>query len=363
MQQYLDLLDNVLTFGDRVTNRTGIDTISLFGKTMVFDMKDGFPLVTTKKVFYKAIIGELLWMIRGETNIRPLVLEGIDIWNDWPYKNYRQQGGKLLQENFVRRIITDVKFAEKWGDCGPIYGKQWRRWNTGVKSVNITPAKGSYNFTQMYIDYQYIDQLDAAISLLIRDPMSRRIIVNSWNVADLEDMVVSGLPPCHCFFQLKCRPIPFVERYDMTPPIILEKNTYLNNDDRPHLEPEIQERLLTSEGVPEHYLDLMIYIRSNDLFLGAPFNIAQYALLLHILAKLTNKAPGRLIYNIGDAHIYTNHLDQVKMQLQRPPYPLPTVKLNDNSFYRLFGCNTWKIDDVKIENYECHPAIKGDVAV
>ena len=190
MQQYLDLLDNVLTFGDRVTNRTGIDTISLFGKTMFFDMKDGFPLVTTKKMFYKAIIGELLWMIRGETNIRPLVLEGIDIWNDWPYKNYRQQGGKLLQENFVRRIITDVKFAEKWGDCGPIYGKQWRRWNTGVKSVNITPAKGS-NFTQMHIDYQYIDQLDAAISLLIRDPMSRRIIVNSWNVADLDDMTLS----------------------------------------------------------------------------------------------------------------------------------------------------------------------------
>lgn len=265
MKQYLDLLERIVKEGVVKTDRTGTGTKSIFGHQMRFNLEDGFPLVTTKKVFLRGIIEELLWFISGDTNKHTLQAKNVHIWDSWG--------------------------NDETGELGPIYGKQWRAWK----------------------DYEggSIDQLSNAIDLIKNNPDSRRIIVCSWNVAQIDQM---GLPPCHCFYQFY---------------------------------------------VAEGKLSLQLYQRSADMFLGVPFNIASYALLLMMVAQVTGLKPGEFIHTTGDTHIYLNHMEQVKLQLSRTPRSLPTMVINPN----IKSIFDFKYEDFKLEGYDPWPAIKGDVSV
>lgn len=263
MRPYLDLLRQVLTDGERRTDRTGTGTLSIFGAQTRYDLRDGFPIVTTKKVLFPAVVRELLWFLRGSTNIHDDLTQHTPIWDAW---------------------------ADERGDLGPIYGHQWRRWGADGERPGI-------------------DQLTEAVETIRRDPTSRRIIVSAWNVADLPRM---KLPPCHAFFQL-----------------------YVSGD----------------------WLDLQLYQRSADLALGVPFNIASYALLLAMIAQDTGKRPRHFIHTLGDAHIYANHVDGVRTQLEREPLPLPTLRLAAKPMLEL------GFDDVALDGYQHHAFIKFPVAV
>ncbi len=264
MQQYLDLLDHVLKNGTRKDDRTGTGTISVFGYQMRFNMQEGFPCLTTKKLHLKSIIHELLWFLNGDTNIAYLNENGVRIWNEW---------------------------ADEDGDLGQIYGYQWRSWP----------------------DYTggHIDQISEVVETLKNNPDSRRIIVSAWNVADIENM---NLPPCHAFFQFY---------------------------------------------VADGKLSLQLYQRSADIFLGVPFNIASYALLLKMMAQVTGLQEGEFIHTLGDAHIYTNHLEQVKLQLSREPRQLPTMAINPE----VKSIFDFTFDDFTLTDYDPMPHIKGEVAV
>jgi thymidylate synthase len=264
MKQYLDLIQRVLNEGVRKEDRTGTGTVSIFGHQMRFDLSEGFPLLTTKKLHLKSIIYELLWFIHGDTNVHYLQEHGVRIWNEW---------------------------ANADGELGPIYGHQWRSWPD--------------------YDGGTIDQLKEAIETIKNQPDSRRIIVSAWNVAQIKDM---ALPPCHAFFQFY---------------------------------------------VADGKLSLQLYQRSADIFLGVPFNIASYALLLLMVAQVTGLQPGTFVHTLGDAHIYLNHLDQVKMQLERTPFPLPQMQLNPE----IHDLMDFDYDDFTLLNYQAHPHIKGIVAV
>ena len=264
MQQYHELLQHILNNGAVKTDRTGTGTISVFGYQMRFDLSKGFPLVTTKKVHLKSIIYELLWFLKGETNIAYLKENGVSIWDEW---------------------------ADSSGELGPVYGKQWRRW------------EGK--------DGKVVDQITDLITQIKKNPDSRRLIVSAWNVADLPDM---ALMPCHSFFQF-----------------------YVANGK----------------------LSCQLYQRSAGVFLGVPFNIASYALLTHMVAQVCELQPGDFVHTFGDVHIYSNHMEQVKLQLSREPYPLPQLQINP-SVKDIFA---FRFDDFALVNYQCHPAIKAPVAI
>ncbi len=264
MQQYLDLLKRVRTAGLAKSDRTGTGTFSVFGHQMRFDLAKGFPLVTTKKVHTKSIVHELLWFLRGETNVKSLKDAGVSIWDEW---------------------------ADERGELGPVYGKQWRSWSAP--------------------DGRTIDQMKDVVERIRKDPDSRRLIVSAWNVADVEKM---ALPPCHLLFQF---------------------------------------------WVGDGRLSCQLYQRSADVFLGVPFNIASYALLTCMVAQVTGLAPGEFVHTFGDAHLYRNHVEQADTQLSRAPFPLPSLKLNP-AVKDLFQ---FRFEDIVVENYQCHPAIKAPVAV
>jgi thymidylate synthase len=264
MKQYLDLLQRVLTEGTFKPDRTGTGTYSIFGHQMRFNLEDGFPCLTTKKLHLKSIIHELLWFLKGDTNVKYLQENGVRIWNEW---------------------------ADENGNLGHIYGYQWRSWPK--------------------YDGGFIDQLSEAVETIKNKPESRRIIVSAWNVADLPNM---NLPPCHAFFQFY---------------------------------------------VADGRLSLQLYQRSADIFLGVPFNIASYALLLMMMAQVTNLKAGDFVHTFGDAHIYLNHLEQVKLQLTREPRKLPVMMINPN-VKNIFD---FKFEDFELTEYNPHPHIKGDVAV
>lgn len=265
MYPYLSLLRTILRHGHTKSDRTGTGTISLFGAQMRFDLSEGFPLVTTKKMFTRGIFEELLWFISGSTNAKVLEDKNVNIWREW--------GDPITRE------------------LGPVYGKQWRDWEG---------ADGSHH-----------DQLLDVIQQIKTNPDSRRLIVSSWKVDEIDRM---ALPPCHCFYQF-----------------------------------------YVSDG----RLSLQLYQRSADMFLGVPFNIASYALLLHMVAQVTGLRPGDFIHTIGDAHIYLNHIDQVETQLARTPYPLPRLYLNPS----ITDIESFTIDDIILTGYQCHPAIKAPVSI
>jgi thymidylate synthase len=286
MKQYHDLIEYILKHGERRTDRTGTGTFGVFGYQMRFDLSEGFPIVTTKKVHFKSVAAELLWMLRGETNIRPLVLDGVRIWNEWPYEKYKKSRwyeGESLEE-FVEKIKNDINFAGYHGDLGPVYGAQWRNFNG-------------------------IDQIEYIINELKENPTSRRILVNSWNPPELDEM---ALPPCHMMFQF-----------------------YVQNGK----------------------LSLQLYQRSADVFLGVPFNISSYALLTHIIAREVGLKVGEFVHTLGDAHIYVDHIEQVRTQIEREPHSLPTLEFD----YKYFEDYTW--EDFKLIGYQHHPHIAGKVSV
>ena len=264
MKQYLELMRHVRDNGSKKEDRTGTGTVSVFGHQMRFDLSQGFPVVTTKKLHLRSIIHELLWFLKGDTNIKYLKDNGVRIWDEW---------------------------ADEAGNLGPVYGSQWRSWPTP--------------------DGRHIDQISQVVEQIKNNPDSRRIIVSAWNVAEIENM---ALPPCHAFFQFY---------------------------------------------VADGKLSCQLYQRSADIFLGVPFNIASYALLTMMMAQVCGLQPGDFIHTLGDAHLYTNHLEQTDLQLSREPYPLPTMKINPE----IKDIFAFSFEDFELEGYESHPHIKGAVAV
>lgn len=301
MQQYLDLVRHIRDHGVKKEDRTGTGTVSIFGHQMRFDLAHGFPLVTSKKVHLKSILHELLWFIRGDTNIRYLVENGVGIWNDWPYQNWLRETGqdtslemyspewRAVMKEFIEKIKTDSDFAAQYGDLGPVYGKQWR-------------------------NFGGVDQLTQLIEDIKSNPDSRRLIVSAWNPRDIPVMVKSGLPPCHSLFQFY---------------------------------------------VVDGKLSCQLYQRSADVFLGVPFNIASYAILTMMIAQVSGLGLGDFVHTFGDAHLYLNHMDQVEEQLSRSTFDLPTMKINP----QVTSLFDFVFDDFELQNYQSHGPIAAPVAV
>jgi thymidylate synthase len=292
MRQYHELMDRVLREGIDKSDRTGTGTRSVFGHQMRFDLAEGFPMVTTKKLHLKSILHELIWFISGDTNIRYLCQNGVRIWDDWPFATYAKSADYdgIDMKEFAARIAADADFAAKWGDLGPVYGFQWRFW----------PGPNGP-----------VDQLRDVLEGIRRNPDGRRHIVSAWNPGYIDQM---ALPPCHAFFQFY---------------------------------------------VVDGKLSCQLYQRSADIFLGVPFNIASYALLIHMMAQDLGLGVGDFVHTLGDAHIYANHMDQVQLQLSREPRALPALKLNP-SVKSLFD---FSYEDVELVGYDPHPHIPAPVAV
>ena len=313
--QYQALLEDILDNGVIKSDRTGTGTLSVFGRQFRHNMREGFPLLTTKKMAIKTMMTELKWFLKGDTNIKYLVKNGCNIWNGDAYKNYEKYamansyGVDILSMNeFIDEIKTDDEFAAKWGELGPIYGKQWRDWRTEVFQKD-EESKRVFHATKQ------IDQIQNLINDLKTNPDSRRLMVNAWNVGELDQMI---LPPCHYGFQVYTRVLCQNERWTW-----YQKKTG-NTMHHDHIEQEMDQ-----EGVPTRAISLAWNQRSVDTFLGLPFNIASYATLLELLAHETNMVADELVGNLGDTHLYLNHIDAVHTQLENEPHPLPRIELSN----------------------------------
>ena len=332
------------------SDRTGTGTKSLFGIQFRHNMSDGFPLLTTKKMAWKTMVVELLWFLRGETNIKFLLDYDCHIWDGDAYKNYSSNvqpwEPHLDMNQFIERIKNNEKFRNKWGELGPIYGKQWRQWQGWMEYDG--DKKGSI----------WYDQIQRLITDLNQNPDSRRLMVSAWNVGELDQMV---LPPCHYGFQVYTRELSFDERYK-----IYTKSDKTWEEGGGNAYGKINGLdIMDDAGVPKRAISLMWNQRSVDTLLGLPFNIASYGLLLSLIAKVVNMVPDELIGNLGDTHLYLNHIDQAIEQKSRQPYELPWVKLNFEFTYLDGYIVDWeKIDINKIElfNYLCHPPIKAPLS-
>jgi thymidylate synthase len=368
-KQYTDLLQDILENGVKKEDRTGTGTLSVFGRQIRHKMSEGFPLLTTKKMYFKGIVTELLWFLRGDTNIKFLVDNDCHIWDGDAYKNYifnsewtpvSTSNGNIIgkksdsdetmtQEIFINKIKTDDEFAKKWGDLGPVYGAQWRGWKV------ITNDEQSPNFENTETS---IDQIANLINDLKTNPDSRRLMVNAWNVGELDQMT---LPPCHYGFQVYTRELSDDERQKW----VIDNVDWVRNVEDPKHEANKYlyrgEPKIYGDTVPKRAISLMYNARSQDVPLGTPFNLASYGLLLEIIAKEVNMVPDELITNMGDCHIYLNQVDGVKEQLTREPYPLPKLMLcgdmtRTDSFTVPFDELDYSL--IKLIDYQSHPTIK-----
>jgi thymidylate synthase len=392
--RYQALLEDILHWGVEKTDRTGTGTISVFGRQIRHKMSEGFPLLTTKKMAWKTMVTELLWFLRGDTNIKFLVDNGCHIWDGDAYKNYcnaypnvektfKYEGSdievrKMTKDEFINMIKTDDEFANKWGELGPIYGKQWRSWNGRPEQItNYTGGEINPYFCdcqELFEDghskvrkkNKGIDQIANLINELKANPDSRRLMVSAWNVGELDQMV---LPPCHYGFQMYTRELSLQERYSMVSritdkitPTDIEGKEWIVVDNLPY-------------KVPTRAISLMWNQRSVDTFLGLPFNIASYGLLLEIIAKEVEMVPDELIGNLGDVHLYSNHIEQAKEQILRTPYELPKVKITERNWYmhesvkehlgeKTFNekIMSYRPDCFELIGYESHPSIKAPLS-
>jgi thymidylate synthase len=419
--QYQNLLKDILENGTKKQDRTGTGTISVFGRQLRHDFRDGFPLLTTKRMAFKQIVTELIWFLRGDTNIKYLVDNDCHIWDGDTYKNYlfnsdwhpisSVNGGFIgtktdsdeimTQELFINKIKTDDEFAKKWGSLGPVYGKQWRSWNG-----NGSPLTKDYEGNVSSYLVKQIDQITNLINDLKTNPDSRRLMVNAWNVGELDQMV---LPPCHYGFQVYTRELSLSERTEYK-----KKRDGISRTFAPYTH-----QMLDNSNIPTRAISLMWNQRSVDTFLGLPFNIASYGLLLEIIAKAVNMVPDELIGNLGDVHLYSNHIEQAKEQIgreftqeeiqehlqesgmdalmyearmkyisklpkrTREPYPLPTLNINTEfwpyeggecgmgsldaikvfeSFKNEIFCKCLLEEDIQLSNYQSHPSIKAPLS-
>jgi thymidylate synthase len=357
-KKYQQLLSDIIAFGVEKKDRTGTGTISEFGHQIRHKMSEGFPLLTTKKMAWKQIVSELLWFLTGQTNISFLLKHNNHIWDGDAYKNFVNKVDSIWQksavgdlddmiydgllidggdengkwfariptkEEFIGRIKSDVEFAKQWGELGPIYGKQWRKWD----------GKNGR-----------IDQIDDLVRELKTNPDSRRLMVSAWNVGELDQMV---LPPCHYGFQIYTRELDETERV-----VLMDKKLGVTEN----LPAYYTEDEMVKHNIPKRAISLMWNQRSVDIFLGLPFNIASYGLLLHIIANEVNMIPDELIGNLGDTHLYLNHIEQAKEQISRDSFDLPILKTDA----KMDGicCNV--PDDFVLEGYQSHPAIKAPLS-
>jgi len=308
-KQYQSLLQDILDNGVKKKDRTGTGTISVFGRQIRHKMSEGFPLLTTKKMAWKTMVTELLWFLKGDTNIKYLLQNDCNIWTGDAYKRYAWKtsmdvDGQLTKEEFINKIKTDDEFAKKWGDLGPIYGKQWREWKTEVAIPTTLKIDDGDDIEPLYVKgTQYIDQIQNLINDLKTNPDSRRLMVNAWNPAELDQMT---LPPCHYGFQMYTRELTWEEQVQW-----VMKNTNVEWENLYIVEE------IAKPSTPTRAISLMWNQRSADTFLGLPFNIASYGLLLEIIAKEVNMVPDELIGNLGDVHLYSNHIEQAKEQIGR----------------------------------------------
>jgi len=342
-KQYQTLLQTILDFGVEKKDRTGTGTKSIFGYTIRHNMKDGFPLLTTKKMAWKTMVTELLWFLRGDTNIKYLVDNNCHIWDGDAYKRYVDSDEvrwPKSKEDFIEHIKTDDEFAKKWGELGPVYGKQWRRWHTGWDVVEDKSKEAGVR----RIEYG-IDQIANLINDLKTNPDSRRLMVNAYNVGQLDQMV---LPPCHYGFQVYTRELSLEERFKLQ----MESVAYSG---RINFEEQYIKDVCDKFNIPTRAISLMFNMRSTDVGLGLSFNLSSYGLLLMMIAKQVNMVPNELIYNGGDVHLYLNHIEPIKEQLTREPYELPIVKLSDRVVNDI---SEYTLDDIKLEGYQSHPTIK-----
>jgi thymidylate synthase len=387
-KQYQELLKDILENGTQKGDRTGTGTKSLFGKQIRHKMSEGFPLLTTKKMAWKQIVTELLWFLRGDTNIKYLIDNECHIWDGDAYKNYKKHvifssnpydrniisskplegvegmgefkiGDDFTKEQFIEKIKTDSDFSYKWGGLGPIYGKQWRNWDTpkiltidkGIIENGVGTEWGSW-------ERNPIDQIANLINTLKTNPDDRRMIVTAWNVADIDRMI---LPCCHYGFQVWTRELSQPERLALFP--IYHPDKVLSDFKPDGLEVQSLshqwDTRLNNANIPKRAISLMWNQRSVDTLLGLPFNIASYGLLLEILAKEVNMVPDELIGTLGDTHLYLNHLEQANEQMARTPYKLPKldIKLHFNN-QPSFVPENWLVGDFQIEDYQSHATIK-----
>ena len=347
---YLKLLKDILENGQEKKDRTGTGTLSVFGRQIRHDMSKGFPLLTTKKMYFKGIVTELLWFLRGDTNIKYLVDNDCHIWNGDAYKNYISKTNEFkgnwpdTLDEFIERIKTDDEFAQKWGELGPVYGRQWRSWKFTDKFTNGQQIA--------YVNGK-VDQISNLIHDLKTNPDSRRLMVSSWNVGELDQMT---LPPCHYGFQVYTRELSDEERLSW-----MKKNK--SNVVLPMRDPNVTEFSMDEwfrpYGVPKRAISLMWNQRSVDTFLGLPFNIASYGLLLEIIAKEVNMVPEELIGNLGDVHLYKNHIEQAKEQMTREPYTLPKLFFK---YEKETYIDNYELDGFVLKDYQSHPTIKAPLS-
>jgi thymidylate synthase len=343
------LLQDILDYGVDKQDRTGTGTKSIFGYTIHHNMMNGFPLLTTKKVPFKTMATELMWFLMGDTNIKYLVENGCHIWDGDAYKNYLaktdDRNYHATQQSFINHIKVNESFAKEWGDLGPIYGKQWRSWDKWEF------VEGENEFTIGLWKKEQIDQIQNLINDLKTNPDSRRLMVNAWNVGELDQMV---LPPCHYGFQVYTRELSFAER------VMYYETTF----GRLHFIPPSPDAL-DARNIPTRAISLMWNQRSVDVFLGLPFNIASYGLLLEMIAREVNMVPEHLIGHLGDTHLYSNHIEQAVEQLSRTPKKLPTLKMSSGHNFR--AALNGKVDEIDLNDfillgYEPHPTIKAPLS-
>jgi thymidylate synthase len=426
-KQYTNLLQDILINGVVKSDRTGTGTISIFGRQIRHKMSEGFPLLTTKKMPFKTIVTELLWFLKGNTNIKYLVDNGCHIWDGDCFSNYQKITAReielnvamethphygLTKEEFINKIKTDDEFARQWGELGPIYGKQWRNWEI-QKTTKVSNGPSKFFPGNKEVSFDYVDQIQNLINDLKTNPDSRRLMVNAWNVGELDQMV---LPPCHYGFQVYTRELSLEERCNE----YIKRHPKETNDGVLNYK-WIGDNLCTHKdydkwNIPTRAISLMWNQRSVDTFLGLPFNIASYGLLLEIIAKAVNMVPDELIGNLGDVHLYSNHIEQAKEQIgrelsleernqignfnytmcddsliyptmeddrkkykeifdkhniptrTREPYPLPTLKhMKTEAFYKSLSEDVSLVThldntDFVIENYQSHPSIKAPLS-